>query len=131
MPNSETAPAITTAIMVTINAYSTAVAPCSVRSTWVWDLCMVTSLNGWRWVNVLKGAGDIAATGPLLVAGSESAGDLLEQAVEAGAEGTNGDDDRDRDQRDHQAVLDGGGALLLVATDEHEGDELLEHDVSP
>src|SRR4051794_29136427 len=40
--------------------------------------------------------------------------DQLEQAVELVAEDHDGGDDHDGDQPDHQAVLDGGGALLLA-----------------
>src|SRR5688500_12479431 len=71
------------------------------------------------------------SAGPWKIPGSERAGDRAEEGVEAATEGGHGADDGNGDQRDHQAVLDGGGALLLVATDEHEGDELLEHGISP
>src|SRR4051794_32780825 len=40
--------------------------------------------------------------------------DLLEETVERVAEDDDGRDDGDRDQAHHEAVLDGGGALLLA-----------------
>src|SRR3954447_11814735 len=53
--------------------------------------------------------------------------DQLEQAVELVAEDHDGGDDHDRDQADHEAVLDGGRALLLaleaVLSEGGEGEE--------
>src|SRR3954452_16790696 len=53
--------------------------------------------------------GKRTATNP---ASAERAGRLAEHAVEFAAEQGGAGDDRDRDQRDQQAVLDRGGAAL-------------------
>src|SRR4051794_12679166 len=55
------------------------------------------------------------------------AGDAVEQVAEVSAEQGHGGDDHDGDGADHEAVLDGGGALLLpleaVLGEGGEGDE--------
>ena len=57
----------------------------------------------------------------------DAGGDAVEDGVEADAERTHGDHDEEGDQARHQAVLDGGGAVLVLEGGEaglHEGEEL-------
>src|SRR5690349_19299361 len=106
---------IATAIRATIRPYSTAVAPFSSR------LEIMRFRKFSRSCMVLMPF----CTGrdrPRRVGESDRGGDLGEQAAELAAQGGDHGDDRDRDQGDHQAVLDGGGALL-VALGEHEVQE--------
>src|SRR4051794_38447962 len=63
-------------------------------------------------------SGGDCRTGSALVGsvdGRDLALDALEQALELGAESCDGHDDGDGDQADHEAVLDGGGAAVLLA----------------
>src|SRR5688500_3851645 len=46
--------------------------------------------------------------------GGKGPGDLVEQGLQAVAEQGDGEDDGDGDQADHEAVLDGGRALLVL-----------------
>src|SRR4051812_48055853 len=109
-PNS-TMPSTSAMSSGTISANSTALAPRSSRSRRRDTEDLLPS-----WMRARRsgprGTGRCAAK---TCAGSgQGVGDVLEQAVELVAEDQHGADDDSGDQAHHQAVLDGGGALLLA-----------------
>src|SRR5690349_11205417 len=101
-PKNVTPAMITMAIMATIRPYSTAGARRSSRSGVLGRFTMLTSCG-------MRRTGVVARTTPVLdvtaSAGSERAGDVVEEGVEVVAQQGDGADDDDGDQRDHQAVL--------------------------
>src|SRR3954470_10245403 len=98
----------------TINANSTALAPRSpgrrrvIRATS--SVCSGAAVPPWGPPRRAAATGR-RRSGP---AAGQGLKDLVEQVVEAIPEQAHGEDDGDRDQADHQAVLDGGRALLLL-----------------
>src|ERR687894_1590800 len=117
-PNSAM-PSTRTSSSGTTIANSTAPAPCSSRSrVRTGPPPPLASSSPWCGA-AQRPRGDGAAApwrceGLLGDRAAEAADDLPEELVEATAEGDHGGDDDDRDQADHEAVLDGGRALLLA-----------------
>src|SRR4051812_1571696 len=112
-PNS-TMPTSSASSNGTISANSTALAPRSpVRRRDIGDL-LPRHVRARR--SGPRGTGRCAArTGSPGSAGlGDGVGDLREEVVELAAEQQHGADDDGGDQADHEAVLDGGGALLLA-----------------
>src|SRR5665647_1958401 len=109
-----------------MSANSTAAAPRSLRRSWKRIMWMALRVGG--------GAGGECGGGFRIpgrrrpysssVERLELGGDAFEHGVEVGADQGHGRDDDDGDQRDHQAVLDCGGAFLFGAHAVDEGLDL-------
>src|SRR5689334_14056185 len=118
---------ITTAIRATMRPYSTAVAPRSpFRRTWSFDASLVIEMRSSNvWVSARRRAGlwpppppPRSRSGvhvpPARGCTSDLGGDVVEGRRQVVPEKGDGRDDHDGDEGDHEAVLDGGRALLAV-----------------
>src|SRR6476660_10282173 len=92
---------MTTAIRAAMREYSAAVAPRSARAR-----CSNRPRR--------RSQGRVMTIVGTASTGSDRGGDVVEQVAEVGAQQGHGRDDDDGDQRDHQAVLNGGGTTLTA-----------------
>src|SRR6476659_7022309 len=92
---------MTTAIRLAMSAYSAAVAPRSARAR-----CSNRPRR--------RSQGRVMTIVGTASRGSDRGRDRVEQVAEVLAQQGHRRDDDDRDQRDHQAVLDGSGASLTA-----------------
>src|SRR3954454_16290834 len=133
-------PSTSTMSSGTMKANSTALAPRSPRMRFF--IPHLTALPGVRRRSGPRVRGPLrrtaaTRTGAGSARGGELVGDLGEQLVELVAKRHDGRDDHGGDQADHEAVLDRGGALLLleavlgVVDEDHERDEGVDHGMLP
>src|SRR3954447_53696 len=109
----------------TMKANSTALAPRSSRSRAAIPAHHLSSCSGAaaprRAGPLRRNSRDRVGSASL---GLHRAGDVVEHRLQVVAEQGDGGDDHDGDQADHEAVLDGGGALLLaLETSRRDGDQ--------